>query len=335
MTKFRITFLIIIPLIAVIAVFGCWSCSHVSYSGPVESITLGTVLLEPATPIIIAEEKQFFTQNGLDVTVKLYDTGLGAVNAMLKGEVDVSAPVAEYVLVGKAFNKDKIKTIASIDEVDYTYLIGRKDHGIQAISDLNGKKIGVARGTVMEFYLGRFLELHGMDIKDVVLVDAKLSQTADAIIEGNIDAVISFIPYAKTAQDKLGDRVVLWPAQSSQVLYSLVICQNDWITDHPEQVNRLLKSLARAEEYIIQHPAETKVIVQKRLNLDDAYMTKFWPEHQFSLCLDESLIAAMKDEARWMMANNLTTEKQLPDFLNYIYSDCLKMIKPEAVKIIR
>jgi NitT/TauT family transport system substrate-binding protein len=326
----------LIPFSIVVAfVLGSWSCAQASYRWPMESVTIGAVLLEPASPIIIAEELHYFTQNGLDVTLKLYDSGLSAVNGMLTGEVAVSSPVAEYVLVGKAFNMEKIQTIASIDKADYTFIIGRKDRGIQAVSDLKGKKIGVARGTVMEFYLGRYLELHGMNIKDVILVDTELPQTVEALIEGNIDAVISLTPYANTAQNKLGENVVLWPAQSSQVLYSLVICRNDWITDHPELVNRLLKSLARAEEYIIQNPEKTKVIVQKRLNLDDAYMNKFWLEHQFSLCLDQSLIAAMEDEARWMMANNLTTEKQVPDFLNYIYIDCLGTIKPEAVNIIR
>jgi NitT/TauT family transport system substrate-binding protein len=43
----------------------------------------------------------------------------------------------------------------------------------------------------------------------------------------------------------------------------------------------------------------------------------------------------MEDEARWMISNNLTQEKQVPDFLNYIYEDGLKAVKPEAVKIIR
>jgi NitT/TauT family transport system substrate-binding protein len=339
MTKYlkplrKLTFVVVI-LVGISAVaFGSWSC-HREYSGPAESITLGTVLLEPTAPIFVAEEQHLFTQNGLDITLKVYDTGLSAVNAMLNGEVDVAAPVAEYVMVAKAFNKDKIQTIASIDEVDYTFIIGRKDRGIQAISDLTGKKIGVARGTVMEFYLGRFLELHGMNIKDVVLVDTKLSQTADAIIGGDIDAVISFAPYAYTAQNKLADNVVLWPVQSSQVFYSLVICRNDWITDHPELVNRLLKSLNRAEDYIVQHPSEARVIVQKRLNLDDAYMDTFWTEHRFSLSLDESLIAAMEDEARWTIANNITTEKQVPYFLNYICIDGLEAIDPEAVKIIR
>ena len=43
----------------------------------------------------------------------------------------------------------------------------------------------------------------------------------------------------------------------------------------------------------------------------------------------------MEDEARWMITNNLTTEKQVPNFLDYIYEDGLKAVKPEAVNIIR
>jgi len=42
-----------------------------------------------------------------------------------------------------------------------------------------------------------------------------------------------------------------------------------------------------------------------------------------------------KDEAQLMIKNNLTTEKSIPDFVNYIYVDGLKAVKPEAVSIIR
>ena len=69
--------------------------------------------------------------------------------------------------------------------------------------------------------------------------------------------------------------------------------------------------------------------------LSGTYTDAVWPEPQFSLSLDQSLIAAMEDEARWMIKNNLTTEKQVPNFLDYIYEDGLKAINPEAVNIIR
>ncbi len=92
--------------------------------------------------------------------------------------------------------------------------------------------------------------------------------------------------------------------------------------------------MIQAEEYAITHPDDAKAIVQKRMNYTDATMATIWPDHHYST-LDQSLILAMEDEARWMIKNNLTAEKQVPNFLNYIHEDGLKAIKPESVNIIR
>jgi NitT/TauT family transport system substrate-binding protein len=253
---------------------------------------------------------------------------------MLKDEIDVSF-AAEYVLVGKAFNKDEIKAIASINEADFAYIIGRKDRGIQSISDLKGKKIGVARGTVLEFYLGRFLQLHGLSPEDVIMVDVALSKSADSIVSGESDALISFKPYTDLAQHELGDDVVVWPAQNSQALYALIICRDQWINQDPGRVERLLKALSAAEDFITQHPQEAKDITKRQLGFSDTYMDTVWPKQQYSLSLDQSLVTAMEDEARWMISNNLTAETQVPDFLRYIYVDGLNEVKPAAVNIIR
>ena len=83
----------------------------------------------------------------------------------------------------------------------------------------------------------------------------------------------------------------------------------------------------RAISPVIQ--MKQKLSYRKRMNFDDAYMEIIWPRYQFSLSLDQSLITAMEDEARWMIKNNLTSEKQVPDFLNYIYVDGLKAVKPK------
>jgi len=60
-----------------------------------------------------------------------------------------------------------------------------------------------------------------------------------------------------------------------------------------------------------------------------------WPDHELSVQLDQSLITAMEDQARWMIANNLTAETLVPNFLDYTYEDALKAIKPDGVKVIR
>ncbi len=57
-------FIIIIPIIAaLLPAFGSLSCSQ-GYSGPPETITLGMQIGEAAIPIFIAQDREFFTQNG-------------------------------------------------------------------------------------------------------------------------------------------------------------------------------------------------------------------------------------------------------------------------------
>jgi hypothetical protein len=42
----------------------------------------------------------------------------------------------------------------------------------------------------------------------------------------------------------------------------------------------------------------------------------------------------MEDEARWMIKNNLTNEKTVPDFRDYIYTKGLEKVMPESVNVI-
>jgi NitT/TauT family transport system substrate-binding protein len=102
-----------------------------------------------------------------------------------------------------------------------------------------------------------------------------------------------------------------------------------------EQAAGFLRSLAEAEEYAHTYPAEAQVIVQKWLDLDPDYMATVWKQNQFSLTLDQSLVLAMEDEARWMIWNNLTNATVVPDFRNHLYTGGLDVVKPGSVKIIR
>jgi NitT/TauT family transport system substrate-binding protein len=175
-----------------------------------------------------------------------------------------------------------------------------------------------------------------MNMDDITIVEVQTPEEwVNAVVNGDIDAVVTAQPFANAARDRLGANAVVWSAQSSQPLQTQVISTEAWITKHPELVIRFLQALALAEEYALRNPAEAKAIVQKQLNLDAAYMETIWSQNRFSLSLDQSLIAAMEDEARWMIENNFTTEMEVPDFLDYIYVDGLEEIKPDAVNIIR
>ncbi len=329
-------FLAALAIITVLVLVGsgAWPFPNfgITNSGTPEPIFIRTTVQELAGLIYIAEDKGFFTQNGLNVTIHYCDTGLACVNGMANGEAEVAAS-AEYPVVGIVLKQGSISVIGSIDKYQGQYVVGRKDRGIEQVADLRKKKIGVARGTSTEFYLSRFLYLNNISLQDTTFVNVQPSQFADSIGNGSVDAIIVPQVYLKPVEERLGNDAVIWQAQSNQNAFGVLTCRNDWIASHPGTINKLLKSLEQAENYALNHPAESKAILQKRLNYTEEYMAAIWPRNQYSLTLDTSLLTAMEDEGRWMIANNLTSEKTIPNFIDYIYTKGLKEVKPESVNI--
>jgi ABC-type nitrate/sulfonate/bicarbonate transport system substrate-binding protein len=301
----------------------------------IESIDVAYSPFESLTLFWVAQEQGFFDQNALNVTSHKYDTGAGALDGVLNNEADIVVGTTEFPFTARALNQARIRTIGSISKSEFTYLVGRTDRGINEISDLKGKTIGTTFGTIAHFYLGRFLVLNGLNFQDVTLVDLKMpAEWVDAVVNGSIDAVATAQPYAEMAKEGLGDNAVVWSIQSSQPLYAQAIATDAWIANNPELVIRFLKSLLQAEDFATNHPTETKEIVKSQLTLSDAYTDKVWSQNQFALSLDQSLILAMESEARWLISNNLTNATAVPNFLDYIYLDGLKTVKPESVDII-
>lgn len=321
------TILIAVGLVLIV------SCQQ-GYSGPVQSVTIGVPPNEQSGLIFIAEDQGFFAQNGLKATVKVYDTALAALNGMKSGEVDVSQTAA-FPIITEAFKKENIAIIASIDRFQNMFLVARKDRGIRTVGDLKGRKIGAARGTATEFYLGRFLTVNGIGPRDASMVYMPFAQSADALAGGAVDAFQVQNRDLPGIKKRLGDNLVVWPSQSNQAAYEVIAGKKDWIAGHPETVKRILSSLDQAEEYRIRYPGMALAIVQRKLGYDDEYMATIAPQHTYSLSLEQSLILAMEDQARWMISNGRTAEKELPNFLDYISEGALKAVKPGAVNIIR
>jgi ABC-type nitrate/sulfonate/bicarbonate transport system substrate-binding protein len=325
---------VIVLIIAAVLSSFVYLNSPKPYTGKMKSIDVAYSPFESLALFWVAQEKGFFSQNALNITVHSYNSGAAALSGVINGEANIAVGTSEFPLVIRALNHESIQTIGTISKSNFVYLVARADRCISAVSDLKGKTIGTTFGTIAHYYLGRFLVLNGLKIEDVTLVDLKTpTDWVNAVVNGSIDAVATAQPYANSAKEGLGANAVVRSINSNQPQFTQAVATNKWIADHPELCSSFLRALNQAEKFVASHPTEAKAIVKQQMNFTDAYMETVWAQNQYSLSLDPALIQAMESEARWLIGNNLTNQTTIPDFINYVYTNGLASVKPESMTI--
>jgi ABC-type nitrate/sulfonate/bicarbonate transport system substrate-binding protein len=303
-------------------------------SDPPDTVSVGTTTNEVNTLILVAKEQEYFSGNGIDLIHKIYPSGVAGLGGVLAHEVDL-ATGSEFALVGQVLASEELCTIASIDRSSVEHLVARQDRGIHDLADLKGKTIGVPLNSRPEFALDRFLYFQGIDVSELNMVDVPVNQSVEKLVSGAVDAVATWQPYVDQAVERLGGQVVTWSVQEGQPSYTLVMSRMDWVAENQDVVARFLRALAQAEEYVVRNPEAARALLHKSLGLDEAYIASGWPEHTFSIQMDQALVVAMEDQARWIMNKNPAASMQMPDMLRHFCSEGLEHVKPEAVNLIR
>jgi NitT/TauT family transport system substrate-binding protein len=243
--------------------------------------------------------------------------------------------INEYSLSEPQLYNKKLRVIGTLSESDTNSVVGRRDRGIIQIPDLEGKKIGVAKGAIAEYFMDRFFVLNGLSLHNTTVTYFPPAELVGAIVRGDIDAAFSFEPNIYQMRQKMGENAVVWPVHLGQHSHFSLVCNEITLQEHPEIVEGVLASVLQAETYVNSHPEEAKKIARKQTNFDEQYMDQDWKNHHFSVRLSQSLITSMEDETRWRILNNLTAASDVPDFSKYISADTLYRLKPASVTVIR
>jgi len=303
------------------------------YTGPQEKIRVANIG-EFSIFNLIAKEKGFFTDNGLDAEVKEYDAGPSAMTALLKGDADFTV-AAEFVGLRNIFTNDNIRILSQASRQKAFQVVARKDKEIEKESDLKGKKIGVTKKSAGEFYLGRFLTLHNLSYADVDSLDMNPGDIVKNLKEGTIDAAVTFNPHAYNLKKDLGDNALVWSAQGDEKTFANFYTTKQFIDAHSDLVNRYMQAMVDAENYLHAHPTESQDILAQAMHYDHDYVIYLWPNIIFALGLDQELLLTMEDQARWVIENKLTDKTKVPNYLDYMYLESLEKVKPESITVIR
>ncbi len=298
-----------------------------------EKVRIGVFPDSISALIYIAQDQGFFRRHGLDLSIESYQTGLAAVDDLMAGKVDM-ATAAEFVLTLKGFKTKDLRTIGTIATTDSGEIIARKDHAINKPEDLRGKRIGVPKKTLAEFFLSSFLSFNGLFPGETHIVDLPPSQMVSALSDGRVDAVCFFHPFTDAVKKSLTGKTLSWSAQGGQDLYLLLVTKKEWIKARPKAMRGFLQGVLEAEAFLKNHRAEAQDIVHRALHLDQEVIRTNWANTHFHVRLDQSLLTLMEEEARWAMSNKLVDSRKMPNYFNCLFLEGLMMLKPEAVGVI-
>jgi ABC-type nitrate/sulfonate/bicarbonate transport system substrate-binding protein len=328
--KIRIL-LAVLFVVGLVVLTACDSPKSKKISGEsVESLTVGTHVSDLSSLIWLAKDRGYFSEQGLDIKLKAYDSGVAAIEDLLAGNTDL-ATASEFVVVRNILERPDLRILSSIDQTgDMVKLVARKDHGITQISDIRNKRIGLLRNSMAEYYLDVLMTMSDIPSQDIQIVDLTPSEQVIAITKGEIDALIVWEHFAAKAENELGTNVVSWPAQSEQDYYWLLACTAETIKNRSSSVHNFLAALALAEDFIKKQRHEAEQIVASQLGSNHTN----WKNHIFRLQLDRSLLLAMENQIKWMDARRTPARSNVPDLLDYIHVDALKSVNPEKVKTI-
>ena len=291
-----------------------------SHQNELEPLIIGAEFSQVNTLLFVAQNLSYFSANGLNVTIQPYVSGAAALESMVNGDINIGAS-SEFTVVNRILGTSNLSIIGAVDRFQQINLAARKDRGIQNVTDLVNKNVGLTFGTSAEFFFGRFLELNGLNRSQVRIVNLQPTHMVEGLTNGTVDAVVTWQPFLYQIRNQMANDIVEWPAQSGQQVYSVLSAKSSWLNAHNKTVSKLLSAIAQAENYLQSNPSDGKNIIMNKLNYTTDYLNSVWSDHKFTLSLDQTLVLIMEDEARWLIANNLSNATTTPDFKNYLFEN--------------
>jgi NitT/TauT family transport system substrate-binding protein len=304
-------------------------------SHPPEPVTMAINARYAGTGLVfIAQTKGYFAQAGLHVTLQPYTTGKVALDMALEGRAEL-ATVADIPIMFAVTKRQPVSIVATIFSVEKDPgIVGRKDRGILTLAHLSGKRIGVTLGTSGHFVLDAFLIRQKLSTDDVMLRDLQPEELADALMQGEVDAVVTWEPYLSSLQTQLGTNGTIFYGDGIYELPFNIAGTRDYVFNHPETIKKLVRALVRAERFCKEEPEAARQIIGNAINMDRQNLQELWPTFRFNVTLAQSLLLTLEDETRWAIKNKLTARTDIPNYLQHVYLDALHAVTPTAVTVI-
>jgi len=240
------------------------------------TMTLDWIYQGPNVGFMMAQEKGFYREAGLDLTII---SGKGSAStAQLVASKATQIGFADGYVVGNGVAKGMgIKSIAAIYRRNPAAMIVLADSGIKTPKDLAGKTVAITAGSAQFQQWPAFAKGAGIDTSAIKLVNIDPAGVGPALVSGKADAIGGFAQGYVPAIEIRGKKQVrvFWFADYGVTVVSNgIVVHQDLIKSDPGLLRAFVPPTIKGFIYARQHPDELAALVKKYLPTVDLAVTK-------------------------------------------------------------
>jgi NitT/TauT family transport system substrate-binding protein len=295
---------------------------------PRTKMTIATGVDPAFSQFYVAKEAGLFEKNGLDVTINTGPSGSAMVPFLINNQVQAAYGSDLAGVINHNVDNNIVAVADGTYLVKWLSVVGRN---VQSLDELKGKRIGIAKGTGSEIFWSRVLAKKNLQAADFKIVDIEAPEMLAATERGDIDGFAVWEPWpTRTLQAVKGTKIL----QDAEGIYNninFVYMNRGWIEQNKATAEKFMLSLVQANDLIGQDRPAAAKMVAKFLKMPIELAVELMPKVEFDMTWTDRAVATVK-----IAEEQLASQKKLKaplDYTKYVYTDLLKKVRPENVKI--
>lgn len=257
----------------------------------------------------VAEAIGTWKGNGVDLKVIDFPTGRESMQALLAGSVDFSASTDTPFIFAALQGLNPIVLVNYSRYSRDMKIVVSKSSGIDPSKPaaLKGRKIATRVGTSGQYMLAKYLELAGLTIKDVTVVDLSPNDMTVATVRGDVDGFAWTGQAAIVAEKQSGGQVAVMTQEGLEKYFQshqLLLTSEKVVKEKPQLVAAAVKSMFQAEARMTSDKDWPKLIAD-RVRAPAQEISDATAQFEFKIGFDQRFLDDLVAQAEWAISAGL------------------------------
>ncbi|MBA8877442.1 ABC transporter substrate-binding protein [Phyllobacterium myrsinacearum] len=230
-------------------------------------------------PLVVAREKGFFTEVGLDVDLIPPADPAAPPRLVAAKQADIAIGYQPNLYLSHDEGLPLVR-FGTLVETPLNTVTVLADGPIKSLKDLKGKKVGFSVAGFEDAMLGAMLKAEGLKADDVELININFALSS-SLISGQVDATVGgYRNFELTQMAQEGQKgTAFFPEEHGVPVYDELIFLTHPDLAKDDRLKRFIGAVEKGAIYLTNHPDESWALFIKAYpDLDNALNRQAWTD---------------------------------------------------------